>query len=370
MSYKITSYCQNTALLSFLVAILASCGNAPQQSPAAPETNDSAACDSANVEHSDPLQRPEPPKGDPLRPVVHDPVIATQGDTIYAFSTGYGVMQLHSVDLKEWTVDGPCIEVLPDWVKQHNPEATMHLWAPDIIYANGLWHLFYCSSVFAKNISVIGHLTNKTLNRSSKDYKWEDKGLIIESIPHRDFWNAIDPNIVLCGDGSAWMTFGSFWGGIKLVRLESDLSALAEPQQWFTLSSRPRTQTLTADDPGDGAVEAPFIFKRGGWFYLFVSFDYCCRGEASTYHVVCGRSRDIQGPYEDRSGMRMDMGGGTRVDIPVADNERYVAAGHCAVVSLRGHDYMALHGYPRNDGPAELMLRRLEWSDDGWPTMK
>lgn len=305
---------------------------------------------------------------DARRPFAHDPVIATQGDTIYAFSTGYGILQMHTIDMETWQADGPCIEALPDWVKEHNPEATMHLWAPDIIFANGVWNLYYCSSIFGKNISVIGHLTNKTLNRDSKDYKWEDRGLVIESVPHRDFWNAIDPNVTICADGSAWMSFGSFWGGIKLVRLDPTLSRPAEPQSWFTLCSRQRT--LEDDsEAGDAAVEAPFIFKRGQWFYLFTSFDYCCRGEKSTYHVVCGRSEHIGGPYVDKSGVRMDLGGGTRVDIPEADTERYVAAGHCAVVTLRGHDYMALHGYPRNDGPSELMLRKIEWGEDGWPTL-
>lgn len=303
------------------------------------------------------------------RPYAHDPVIATQGDTIYAFSTGRGIMQMHTVDMSTWAADGPCLDELPLWVREHNPEASMHLWAPDIIFANGLWHLYFCSSVFGKNTSVIGHLTNKTLNRASKDYCWEDKGLVIESIPHRDFWNAIDPNVCLCADGSAWMTFGSFWGGIKLFRMDSTLSRPAEPQMWYTIASRPRSPQLPDDEAGDAAIEAPFIFKHGEWFYLFVSFDYCCRGESSTYHVVCGRSTHIYGPYEDANGVRMDMGGGSRVDISHSDAERYVAAGHCAVVSLRGHDYMALHGYPRNDGPAELMLRKIDWGEDGWPSL-
>ncbi len=366
----------NPKLLAYIlpVAVLfSSCGNtqnADNNVNEPPSGERPLPPDTTKMGHGDPLQRPEPPKGDPTRPIAHDPAIATQGDTIYAFSTGFGVMQMHSLDLKNWVVDGPCLEELPQWIKERRPDASMHLWAPDIIYANGLWHLYYCSSVFGKNISVIGHLTNKTLNRNSKDYKWTDCGMVLESIPHRDFWNAIDPNVVICADGSAWMTFGSFWGGIKLVRLDATLGALAEPQQWYSISTRQRVKMETLDEPGDAAVEAPFIFKRGGWFYLFVSFDYCCRGENSTYHVVCGRSHDIYGPYEDKAGQRMDFGGGTRVDIPGADNERYVAAGHCAVVTLRGQDYMALHGYPRNDGPAELMIRKIDWSDDGWPTLE
>ena len=344
-----------------LSALATSCTHeTPQASATAPTTA------SAN----DTLRKR--PEFDPERPWAHDPVVAVEGDTVYAFTTGHGIHQLMSVDMKRWEFDGPCLDSLPQWVLERNPEATKHLWAPDIIFAGGEWHLFYCSSVFATNKSVIGHLTNKTLNRRSPAYKWVDRGLIVQSVPNRDNWNAIDPNIAICADGSAWMNFGSFWGGIKMVRLSDDLSHVAEPQEWHTLSSRPAILNPkdTAEKPGEGAVEAPFIFKHDGWFYLFVSFDYCCRGENSTYHVVCGRSRDIRGPYEDMAGESMALGGGTRIDLPEADKARYVAYGHCAVATLRGQDYMIMHAYRHEDGFSELILRKIAWDAKGWPSLK
>lgn len=352
----------NLSSLGMALAValsIASCG--PCHPPAADEqTSDNQADTTANPDL----------RFDPARPWAHDPVLAVEGDTIYAFSTGHGINQMRTVDMKTWEIDGPCLDSLPAWVKEKNPEATMHLWAPDIIFSGGEWHLFFCSSVFATNKSVIGHLTSKTLNRHSKAYGWKDEGLIIQSVPHRDNWNAIDPNVAVCADGSAWMTFGSFWGGIKLVRLRDDLGGLSEPQEWHTIASRPIGKMETAEKPGDAAIEAPFIFKHDGWFFLFVSFDYCCRGEESTYHVVCGRSRDIRGPYQDREGRDMALGGGARVDLPRADDDRYVAAGHCAVVSLRGSDYMAMHAYRRADGHPELILRKIEWDDKGWPVLQ
>ncbi len=354
------------AVIAIAIAFTACGGHgaAPESAPNGPDTMRMAPPDST--------RRPPRPEFDAKRPWAHDPVIAIEGDTVYAFTTGHGIHQLRSLDLETWEFDGPCIEELPEWVKERNPTASLHLWAPDIIYHGGLWHLFYCSSNFATNKSVIGHLTNETLNRRSAAYKWEDKGLVLQSVPNRDFWNAIDPNIAICADGSAWMDFGSFWGGIKMVRLSDDLSQIADPQEWHTISARPKmiNPDDTSEKPGEGAVEAPFIFKHDGWFYLFVSFDYCCRGEESTYHVVCGRSKDIRGPYVDKSGERMDLGGGTRVDLPAADNERYVAYGHCAMATLRGQDYMALHAYKRTDGQSELILRKVEWGDTGWPTLR
>ena len=66
----------------------------------------------------------------------------------------------------------------------------------------------------------------------------------------------------------------------------------------------------------------------------------------------------------------MEIGGGTRIDLPEADKERYVAYGHCAVVTLRGQDYMALHAYRHGDGQSELILRKIEWDDKGWPSLR
>jgi hypothetical protein len=42
--------------------------------------------------------------------------------------------------------------------------------------------------------------------------------------------------------------------------------------------------------------------ERDGWFYLFASFDFCCRGADSTYYTVVGRSKAVAGPYVDRDG--------------------------------------------------------------------
>ncbi len=322
-----------------------------------------------SVAESDTLARRRP-VFNPQHPWAHDPVIAQEGDTVYVFTTGHGISQMHTVDMTTWEPDGPVLEALPEWVKERLPEATMHLWAPDILYAGGKWHLYYTCSVFAKNTSLIGHLTATTLNRKSPKYGWKDEGMIVQSVPHRDNWNAIDPNAVVCTDGSAWLTFGSFWGGIKLVRLTEDLSAVAQPEEWHSVAARQRLELSTNDQPGDAAIEAPFIYQHGGWFYLFVSFDYCCRGEESTYHMRVGRAKDVRGPYVDRSGQQMEFGGGTKLEILEEDVANYVAAGHCGVGNIRGKDVIVYHGYTREDGHSELVVRQLAWDNEEWPQIQ
>ena len=110
-------------------------------------------------------------------------------------------------------------------------------------------------------------------------------------MPNRDLWNAIDPNLIVDEAGTPWLTFGSFWEGLKLVKLDQSRTKIAEPQEWYTVAKRTRTQLMDDKDPGDAALEAPFIFKKDSTYYLFVSWDYCCRGEKSTYKVVVGRSK-------------------------------------------------------------------------------
>ncbi len=72
--------------------------------------------------------------------------------------------------------------------------------------------------------------------------------------------------------------------------------------------------TLPDSLPGDDAVEAPFIYHHGGYYYLFVSFDYCCRGLKSNYKIAIGRSQNIKGPYLDKDGKSM-MQDGLRTNI-------------------------------------------------------
>lgn len=297
-------------------------------------------------------------------PIVHDPVLAKEDSTYYLFSTGNGITCLSSKDLKEWTFLGNCIDILPQWITTELPEARNHLWAPDIIYYKGLWHLYYACSVFGKNTSVIGHLTNKTLDSSSSRFKWNDCGMIVRSVPNRDNWNAIDPNIAIDENGTPWLSFGSFWGGIKLVKMSDDLNGLKQPEEWYNIAKRPRDTSFNDAAPEDGAIEAPFIFKKNKWYYLFVSFDYCCRGKESTYKVVVGRSQKIEGPYLDKNGECMENGGGSIVIE--GDKINWQAVGHCAAYTIDGKDIFIAHAYDMEDGKPLLLVRNILWNDE-WP---
>ena len=312
-------------------------------------------------------------------PDAHDPVAAWCDGRYYVFTTGLTVMS--SDDLKHWRFEERVLPETPAWAAAKGFRGMP--WAPDIQYHDGLWYLYYSYSHFGKNISAIGVATNKTLNPESPDFRWEDRGMIVESIPGRDEWNAIDANVILDEDGTGWLCFGSFWHGIKMFKLDASLTRMAEPQEWYPLCRRPegtapviaggadglRLDPRGSDfDAGNGAVEAPFLFRHGGFYYLFVSYDLCCRGANSTYKVVVGRSEKVTGPYIDRDGTPLMQGGGT---VVAQGDGRYAGMGHCAVVTFDGQDYMFLHGYDgQADYRSKLLVREVFWDADGWPVLK
>ncbi|MBC7812271.1 MAG: arabinan endo-1,5-alpha-L-arabinosidase, partial [Burkholderiales bacterium] len=199
---------------------------------------------------------------------VHDPAIIREGDIYYLFCTGTGITLRTSPDLIEWTLHGDVFPGVPEWALADIPAAT-NIWAPDISYFNDLYHLYYSVSTFGSNRSRIGLATTPTLDLDSPDHAWTDHGLVIAS-ERSDDWNAIDPNLATDSDGNHWLAWGSFWGGIKMRRIDSQTGLLStEDTELFSLASRPEAPR---------AIEAPVIISRDDYYYLFVSFDRCCAG--------------------------------------------------------------------------------------------
>lgn len=316
------------------------------------------------------------PYFDPAKPDVHDPVMAKGEDgRYYIFATGMGVGVMSSADMEEWQIEPAVLNEIPAWAVDSVRGYRGHTWAPDISYHHGLWHLYYSCSTFGKNGSAIGLAINSTLDPSSPDFKWHDKGMVIVSHRNKDNWNAIDPNLIVDKKGTPYLSFGSFWDGIQLVQLSKEdfqtpvnkPVTIARRYAKRYVNGRNINFTVEGKDTieaGENAIEAPFIFKKGKYYYLFVSFDYCCRGESSTYKTVYGRSKHIEGPYYDREGRRMDEGGGTYLFGP---NEEYFGVGHCSVYHFEGKDYFVSHAYEKaQHGRAKLFIRPLFFDKKGW----
>lgn len=294
---------------------------------------------------------------------VHDPAIIEIDGQFLAVSTanrgdGYAFLPARiSKDLRQWTYAGPILSEIPQAASQA-VEQTGGIWAPDLFLHEGELRLYYSVSRFGENDSAIGMLSNTRFNPSAPSEGWEDRGLVFESGPADDY-NAIDPNILEDAEGRQWMSFGSFWSGIKLVELDPATGRVLEGAELISIARRPTP----------GAIEAPFIVRHGDFYYLFAAFDSCCRGVNSTYKTVVGRSANPAGPYFDRDGVAMMDGGGTIIlDDRSEAGTGFVGPGHPAVLSTGGSDYLVYHAYnTAADGAPTLRIKRINWTADGWP---
>lgn len=303
-------------------------------------------------------------------PFAHDPAIAKQGGNYYVYTTSGphgGQLTIRcSPDLHAWKHCGDVFPDLPAWIRQKSPK-TESLWAPDISFFAGKYHLYYAYSVFGLNTSGIALATNETLDPSSPRYHWKDEGLVLESKTSDDY-NAIDPNIVLDAAGKPWLSFGSFWSGIKMRAIDPATGQLlGSDAKTYSLASRAKAAHDAPAKPGlppdAQAIEAPFIVHHGDYYYLFVAFDLCCRGSNSTYHTMVGRSTSVTGPYVDAQGHKMLEGGGTEL---LTANSRWIGPGGASVLQDPAGDYIVFHAYDATTGAPALQISTLVWKD-GWP---
>lgn len=269
---------------------------------------------------------------------AHDPsTMLKDGDRYWIFTTGNGIVPLSASNpnFTDWRIErGPFAGGYPNWINNYVSGFTGTFWAPDVIYRNGEYRLYYACSTFGSKISCIGLATASTLSGP-----WTDRGVVTYSNASTSE-NAIDPAIF-----QDWLIYGSFFGGIRMAQLGADGKLL----------------NATRYAVASGDVEASYLLQNGSYYYLFINRGACCKGVDSTYHIQVGRSTNIVGPYLDKSGKDLNAGGGT--DFMVS-NGRYIGPGHFGY----GEGKLTYHFYDRDDnGTAKLGITTLGWGSDGWP---
>lgn len=280
---------------------------------------------------------------------IHDPTVVKKPDGTYlAAYTGDNVQLKTSTDRTAWSNAGAVFPNGAPWTTPYTG-GELNLWAPDISYRNGQYYLYYSASSFGTSVSAIFLATSATGASGS----WTDQGLVIESNGNSNY-NCIDPNLIVDADGSWWMSFGSFWSGIKLVALNPSTGKLAD-STIIDIAARP--------DAG-GELEAPFIHRQGDYYYLWVSFDRCCNGASSTYRTMVGRSTSVTGPYVDQAGVDMMSGGGTEM---LATHGSIYGPGHPGVFTDTDGDVLVYHYY-RSDNSAQLGINLIQY-ESGWPVL-
>lgn len=281
------------------------------------------------------------------------------GSGDYIFATGEGIAIWHSSDRTSWKRTGRVFEeAVPAWALKLIPKADS-IWAPDIQFHDGRYYLYYSVSTFGSQRSVIGLAMNTTLDPKNPHYKWEDHGLVLESFPEKNDYNAIDPAMFVDGE-QGYLVWGSYWTGIKGTRINLQTG---KPQ-----SSQPRAIPIAARAAtGPTSIEGAYIQKHDEYYFLFVSWDFCCAREKSTYKVMVGRSKSPLGPYVDHAGRKMIDGGGKLV---LMSDSRWRGPGHNSLLKTKNRDWLVYHVVDARapDRGRILQLRPIEWKD-GWPVV-
>jgi arabinan endo-1,5-alpha-L-arabinosidase len=293
---------------------------------------------------------------------IHDPSVIEVDGRYAAFGTGEesrsrgAIRAKTSRDGVDWADTRTIGKGVPSWAMQALGYQPNNVWAPSVSRRGDVVFLYYALATFGGNASAIGLMTNAVFDPSEPADGWQDQGLVLASSAHDDF-NAIDPFRIDASDGRAWLVFGSFWSGVKLAELAPATGKLLRSDApLIALASR-----------HGGAVEAPSLLEHERKFYLFVSFDQCCRGVASTYNIRLGRADRIEGPYFDRDGKAMLDGGGS---LMLATTGRFIGPGGQEAVKTSQGEMLVYHYYDgANAGVAKIQFSPIRWTADGWPEL-
>ncbi|MBK6281597.1 MAG: family 43 glycosylhydrolase [Draconibacterium sp.] len=321
---------------------------------------------------------------------IHDPSkIVKCDDTYWVFGTGDGIYSIYSKDMISWQA-GPTPftkTAFPAWIKSYVGAFDGNFWAPDIIYMNDKYYLYYSCSEWGTMTSAIGCVTNKSLNPNDLEYEWVDAGFLgIWSYQPGLALNAIDPSLMRGPDGKIWMVYGSFnEQGIVVTEIDS---VSGKPKTYSgNLPGTSIANSWTGPQSNNyGEGEGAAMIYRNGYYYLFYNKGGCCAGIASTYYMVMGRSTNPRGPFLDKSGKAMKLNGQTsggtvvlKHDNSRGTDDRYFGPGHFGLYSENGVDYVTFHYYDpngfypnpavNNQGGPTLGLAKLVWDEDGWPSV-
>lgn len=267
---------------------------------------------------------------------IHDPsTIAISGGKFYVYGTGGGSLV---------SDDG--------WTWRNGVAPPRRGLAPDVIHIGDRYYMYVAANIGAQPKAAVNMLWSRSLDPESKDYKWEEGGVVASSDGVEDS-NAIDPGVLLDStDGRLWLVYGSYFGYIRLVELD------------------PKTgKRLRANDvPKNLAInsEASVLIQHDGWYYLLLTHGSCCRGADSGYNIRMGRSRKVTGPYLDRTGLDMLQGGGT---LFIGSGGRFIGPGHFGLLDEGdGAQKFSMHWEAdlEKGGASVLDIRPLLWRD-GWP---
>ncbi len=267
---------------------------------------------------------------------------------------------LQSNDLVDWTYVGDALTAPPSWAR---PESG--IWAPEIAFFGGKYHLYYTVVDTLVGGSAIGVATSTS---PTGPWTQADRATVEPQeppcCPGRDPRWTFDPDVLIAADGSKYIYYGSYYGGISARRLSEDgLTSDVASQVQITIPNR---------------YEAASLIQHGEHYYLLASASNCCNGPVTGYSVLAGRSSNPLGPFVDREGVPLTAGrvGGT--PVLGLNGNRWVGPGHNTVLTdLGGQDWILYHAIDRASpymagsqiSKRPVLMDALDWVE-GWPVTR
>lgn len=235
-----------------------------------------------------------------------------------------------------------------------------NIWAPDV-FKLGSEYLVYVSLVNCGTNSAIAVYSSK-----SPDGPFTD-GRVITRSNDTGIRDTIDPEVVRDDrDGTLWLFFGSM-GKMHRVKLAPDGRSLAPDARYEHVAGV--SGDKKTNPTRKGVFEGCYLHRRGGWWYLFASQG--CYWN-STYSIVCGRAKTLDGPFLGRDGRKMTDGFATTV-LESKKGDRFFGPGHNGeIATIDGKDYIPHHCHVDGETPKlrPFFISELAWDADGWPEIK
>jgi MYXO-CTERM domain-containing protein len=285
---------------------------------------------------------------------THDPsrIVESNGKFFFC-STGGSCAS--SIDGLAWTSTGLRLAV-PSWSTTYTPGGNQGIWAPDIVYAQSKYYIYYsfCGVPAANAPCVIGLYTTPTLDSTASGYKLTDVGMVVNN-PTNDStyqFSTIDPGPIIDPAGNLWSSWGSGYGKDQTLT-QLWLTRLDTTGLPLTSDTAYKPPTVLGHALETGRREGSYVHARNGYYYLFWNEGSCCDGTSSTYTIWVARSQGtISGPY---SGNKVFYAGSGNIHGP----------GHMGIYSACGVERFTYHYYPT--ATSILGENDLTWTSDDWP---
>lgn len=338
---------------------------------------------------------------------VHDPSVIKVGDTFYVF--GSHLASAKSKDLMKWTQMTSSVSatnplflngssnVYTELAETFKWAQSDTLWAPDVKQlADGRFYMYYnaCkgdSPLSALGVAVANNIEGPYVNKGIilKSGMWGQAsydGTVYDALKHP---NTVDPNVFFDNAGKLWMIYGSYSGGIFIMRMN--------PATGMPLPGQGYGKRLIGGN--HSRIEGAYVMysPATAYYYMFTSFGGLDANGG--YNMRVARSTNPDGPYVDAQGNNManvkadptkplfDDASIAPYGVKLMGNflfERqlgdagagigtgYVSPGHNSAYydPATGKHFLIFHTrFPERGEQHEVRVHQMFMNADGWPVV-